>query len=288
MASIEWVERSANLVTLQGLLSALLIVGGLLLLIGELWIALPFATGHDYSLYMGAARSWVTGGGFYHSYQLTGPYAIVDSEILYPPLSLWLLVPFMVLPPVLWWAIPLGAIAWCVLSWRPASAAVGISLLLVCLPVGVAHFGLGLELVTTGNPGMWCAAFVAVGLRAGWAGPLVLIKPTLAPFAFVGLRRHPAAWLVGMALVALGSLAVFPLWPDYVRALLNVQGGRDIWYTLGNWPAMLSQIVLWAGRRHVPAGRGNSSAARRMPEGGECLEPPEARQEGRRPEGLRL
>ena len=69
--------------------------------------------GGDFLVYRDAAARWVSGGGFYWLWQLSGRYAIWvgPSPILYPPVILLLLVPFTILPPFLWWAIPSAMIA---------------------------------------------------------------------------------------------------------------------------------------------------------------------------------
>src|SRR5262249_12098765 len=69
----------------------------------------------DADLYREAAVRWSGGGPFYAARQLAGPYEITPGDILYPPVGLWLFVPFTFLPDalamVLWWAIPLGVTA---------------------------------------------------------------------------------------------------------------------------------------------------------------------------------
>ena len=37
---------------------------------------------------------------------------------------------------------------------------------------------------------LWVAAFVALGLRFGWVGPFVVIKPSLGPLALAGIHRR--------------------------------------------------------------------------------------------------
>ena len=66
----------------------------------------PF--GVDFLLYRDAAARWLAGGPYFEPYQLAGPYPITAGDVLYPPVALWLFVPFTVLPAVLWWAIPIA------------------------------------------------------------------------------------------------------------------------------------------------------------------------------------
>ncbi len=77
------------------------------------------------------------------------------------------------------------------------------------------------ELVGNGNPTMWAAAAVAMALRWPVASPLVLLKPTLAPFALIGVGSR--WWWAGAAAVMLASLAVLSLWPDWVRVMANAR-----------------------------------------------------------------
>ena len=69
-------------------------------------IAHPGVTlGMDFTIYMDRARSWLTGDGFYLPWQLTGPYvvgAVGAPPALYPPVLMYMLVPFTVLPAVMW------------------------------------------------------------------------------------------------------------------------------------------------------------------------------------------
>ena len=70
----------------------------------------PF--GVDFVLYRDAAARWLAGGPYFEPYQLTGPYPITAGDVLYPPVALWLFVPFTILPAVPWWVVPIGVTAW--------------------------------------------------------------------------------------------------------------------------------------------------------------------------------
>ena len=78
----------------------------------------PF--GVDFILYRDAAARWLAGGPYFEPYQLAGPYPITAGDVLYPPVALWLFVPFTVLPAVLWWAIPIAVAAWAVWRLQPS------------------------------------------------------------------------------------------------------------------------------------------------------------------------
>jgi hypothetical protein len=47
----------------------------------------------DYRTYIPAAQSWLDGDGFYRSWQLAGPYELVNPAVMYPPTALVLFVP---------------------------------------------------------------------------------------------------------------------------------------------------------------------------------------------------
>jgi hypothetical protein len=77
------------------------------------------------------------------------------------------------------------------------------------------------------NPSIWFAAFVAVATRWPAFGPLVLLKPTLAPFALVGIRHR--AWWVTAALVAGSALISLPMWSDWLTVMRNVNASPANW-----------------------------------------------------------
>src|SRR5262245_66686562 len=75
--------------------------------------------GIDYDLYVNATDGWLAGGAFYGQEQLTGAYSIEMGNILYPPVALWLLVPFTVVPAFLWLLAPLAIMGWGIWRLRP-------------------------------------------------------------------------------------------------------------------------------------------------------------------------
>ena len=136
--------------------------------------------GEDYRFFVGAADRWVNTGNFYMPHQLAGPYeARTAVDVLYPPIALYLFVPFVYVPPVLWWLIPLGIVTWHVVTCRPAWWIWPVIAIAIWLPRTQS-------MIIWGNTGIWIAAFVALGVR--WAGPaaLVVIKPT-----FPAARMEP-------------------------------------------------------------------------------------------------
>lgn len=186
--------------------------------------------GMDFATYRDAANRWLSGGPFFHPYQFAAydTFAASPQPILYPPTTIPLFAAFTVLPSILWWAIPIGVTAWQLRSirgWRLVTA-----LLLLAWPNTLIA-------IWTGNPVMWIVMVASLGL-----GPLVLLKPTLAPFALVGFQRR--RWWVALAGLALATLPFVGMLPDYLRVLTNQRGG-DLLYSLWQVPAMLIPLVAW-------------------------------------------
>lgn len=204
--------------------------------------------GFDYRMYMSATQRLLAGGGFYAPNQLAGPYAVTDGNILYPPTALALFVPFTILPAALWWAIPLGILGWVIAAYRPSPWTWVAIVALVALPFPFDwHFSHALVLLVTGNPAMWIAAAVAAGTRWGWPAALVLVKPSLAPLALIGI--HDRRWWVAIGGIAIASLVLLPLWTEYVTVLANARGPRaSLLYSITDLPLMLIPIVAWLGR----------------------------------------
>lgn len=228
--------------------SALLSVGILLSAVPTLLqvAAIPNWNGYgglDYTLYMDAATRWLETGVFYHPYQLAGPYPVTHGDVLYPPVALWLFVPFTFLPAVLWWAIPLGVTAWMVYRLRPGPLAWP---LMACVfawqPVQI-H-------VISGNPGLWAMMAVALATRYPWAAPFALIKASLFPFALFRIDRR--AWWYGLAVWCALSLVFLPMWFDWLTVVLNSRSGGGLFYSWQEAPMMLLPIVAWLCR---PGGR---------------------------------
>ena len=138
--------------------------------------------GVDYRLYMDATTRWLNGGQFYEAYQ-AAPYVISAGDILYPPVALWLFVPFTMLPAVLWWAVPIGATIWALWRLRPGPISWPFLALCVAWPPTVVK-------IATGNPVIWSVAALAFGVIYFWPSVLVLIKPSLFPFALFGSNRR--------------------------------------------------------------------------------------------------
>ena len=150
--------------------------------------------GIDFDTLMGATRNFLAGDGFYPADQLAGPWRYHQGEpayappILYPPHAVLLFIPFTILPAFLWWLIPIAVTAGALWRLRPHPAA----WLAIVLLLGVPESREG---IFWGNPVMWMVAATAAGLVLGWPAVLVFLKPTLAPFALVGIG-HRSWWLL--------------------------------------------------------------------------------------------
>jgi hypothetical protein len=206
-----------------------------------------FGLGFDQNTYFAAARDFLGGRGFYESYQLAGPYEINAHEILYPPLLLGILIPFTFLPDPLWVIVPAILTGWIVISWRPTYWAVFAIALCLAWPSSSGLYLLG-------NPGIWAVLLVAVATRWEWAGPLVMIKPSLMPFALVGIRSR--SWWLGAAALLAVVAATWPMWRDYIAAMFNARGASaNVLYSLWTSPMMLVPVLAWLGstrRRDQP------------------------------------
>jgi hypothetical protein len=187
----------------------------------------------DFELYRAATSRWLGGGPFYEPYQLAGPYEVLYGAILYPPVGLLLFVPFMVLPTVLWWAIPVGITAWVVRDLRPDRLGLVLIALAVAWPPTIIK-------LSTGNPVIWIVAAVALGVRFGWPAVLVLVKPTLAPFALIGIRRR--TWWIALAGLGLVSLPFGAMWIDWLTSLRNARG-ESVLYSITDLPMVALPII---------------------------------------------
>jgi hypothetical protein len=204
--------------------------------------ALEQPVGVDFQLYRDAASRWLAGGPFFEPYQLAGPYAITAGDILYPPVGLWLFVPFAVLPDVaaaaLWWTIPLGVTAWAVWRLRPGPRAWPLIALCLAWPATPLK-------VWTGNPVIWAVAAVALGTLYRWPSVFALLKPSLFPFALFGANRR--SWWLALTAFVLLCLPFGSLWADWIASVVNSRGGGLLYSSL-EIPMLLLPLVAWLGR----------------------------------------
>ena len=203
----------------------------------------PAKMGVDYDLYVGATRRYLDGGGYYLSYQLQGPYEAVPGVILYPPTFILVMAPFLVLPWITYWALPIGAVLYAV--WRHRPRVVAWPLIAMCL-----WFPGTTVMVVAGNPALLAVGALALGTIWAWPAVLVLLKLTLAPFGLFGAWKR--SWWIALGALALASLPFGAMWLDYVTVLQNARHPLGLLYNIGQVPTMLLPIVVWAGRRRTP------------------------------------
>jgi hypothetical protein len=236
---------------------ALLVVAGSALAIGIARIAwfllvpeyFVSSFGGDLWWQLGRTESWLAGDGWYMPYQLTGPY-YNQSGNLYPPIVLALFVPFLVLPSALWWIIPIGVVG--AFLWWTRPSAWGWALIGACLAfpaISIVH-------LTNGNTTMWVAMLIALGFKWPWVTGLIApFKPSLVPFAFLGIRSR--SWWIAAAVITAINIPLIPMWLEYVTVLLNAYGPQATpFYALRDLPLVAVPIIAWTLRRR---GRRESS-----------------------------
>ena len=193
------------------------------------------AIGVDPVFYRDMGQRWLDTGTFYTDRQLSGPYAtttLVDN--LYPPIALYLFVPFVFLPLILWWIIPLAVVAFVLLYLKPAAWSWPILALIVALPKSISA-------VIFGNSDLWVAAAVAGGVVLGWPAILAVFKPSLIYLAVIGINR--ISWWFMAAILLVLSLPLLPLWLEYPAIILN--SSSTFTYSIGNLPFALLPIIAW-------------------------------------------
>jgi hypothetical protein len=196
----------------------------------------------DYHILIDATRRFLSGGPFYDPRQLSGAYDWDGSiqgwwPVLYPPQAIALFAPFTMLPPILWWAIPLVTVVATVAWHRPTPLVWPLLALCMWWPATTIK-------IVTGNPVIWAAAAVALGTIWRWPAALALVKPSLFPLALIGVRDR-RWWLLAGA----GALPFAWMLPEYLRALGNFQSGPG--YSIQEVPLLLIPILAWVGSTRV-------------------------------------
>jgi hypothetical protein len=207
-----------------------------------LWIAYVLVVslgnpsfGLDYRWHMEAAQRLLDTGTPYLPFELAGPFVIGAGAILYPPTAFLLFIPFLWLPAILWWAIPIAILGYG-LWWHhpPLWAWVVITSILA--------FDKSLNVYVFGNPSMWIVAAIAAGTIWRWPFVFVLAKPTFTPIALLGVRRR--SWWVALATLGVASLLFLPVWIDWFTVVRN--SDVSLLYNLPTLPLMLAPLVAWA------------------------------------------
>ena len=193
----------------------------------------------DLEVLIDATRRLFAGESWYLYRQLHGPYQTEFGDVLYPPVAAWFLVPWLVLPAWTFVAIPVAILAWHIVDAHPAPWTWPLIAFGATFPITLVHAGYA-------NPTLWMAAFAALGFRLAWPGALILLKPSLIPFALIGIRSR-GWWLcaLGQGIASLPFLAETLIYP---RVALDAQGGGLLYSGLV-LPFMLVPVVAWLGRR---------------------------------------
>lgn len=198
--------------------------------------------GDDLAIYTDATQRLFSGGNWYLGRQLE-PYVLMQRDVLYPPVTAWFFAPFVVLGPVVFLVAGVTLLAGLTLAWRPAPWTWPLIALCLLVPTSILK-------PWSGNPSLWVAVAVAAGLRWGWPGALVLMKPTFLPFALAGMRTR-GWWLTVGALVVL-SLPFLAETLRYPSVILNASGPlATITYSVWDWPLALIPVLAWLGRSAV-------------------------------------
>ncbi len=223
-------------------------------MLASVWSGAAAATrptiGYDFSIYVDRTQSWLNGDGFYRARQLTGPYSIEGGDALYPPPAILLFLPWALgAPAILWWALPLAIAA--VSLWRirpPLWAWLALLVLLTLYPRTLVA-------IILGNPSMWAFSGVLAGAAFGWPAVAALVRPVLAPFALIGAGQR--SWWIALAIVGALAVAFAPMWPDYVRVLVDARNHGGVEYVIGEVPiaAALAVIGVLANRRRLEGDR---------------------------------
>jgi hypothetical protein len=236
---------------------ALLTLTGLLLLYGAVQFTYVLGygarmgyTGGDAERFIASAVRWASGGSFYFPVQLAGRYVPDGDVMLYPPLAIYLFLPFAILPRVLWWALPLAIIAATFWRLRPAYLVWPILAAIWCLVPTQAG-------LMSGNANMWMTAFVALAVWRGPAAVALAMKPTVFPIALLFARdRH---WWLALGIVGLAAIPFGRLWLDYVTITRNLDAPLS--YSLDVYPMLFSPLIAYLARN-------KDAAPHRAAEGG--------------------
>jgi hypothetical protein len=257
----------ARPLALRALLTALARTLGVLLAVAAVWYtvriatdALPGFPGRDAHYYFEGAARWLSTGSPYLPAEVANDFVYQEETFLHPPISLLVFAPFLALPSILWWVLPLGFLAAFVAWCRPAAwawPALGFALLWHHTAVAIV----------AGNSDLWIAAFIAGGLLLGWPLALVVVKPSLAFMGVLGVRK-PRFWL-GAAAVAALALPFGTLWIDWLRVVQHSPG--QLTYSMTSLPLMLLPVVAWVARRggEGPALRSPEAQPKGTPSGAE-------------------
>ena len=217
-------------------LTVLFLVCGAVLLV-SFWSPNAVHVGDDLEHYLDGVERWWTTGNPYLPNEIAGRFDYERETFLHPPVSILFFAPWLVLPPVLWWVIPIGITLAHVVAWRPAPWTWPL------IAFGLAQPQLHHALLW-GNTNLWLTAALTLALTGGPWAALFLVKPSLGVLALVGIHRR--SWWRTTALIAAISIPFGFLWVDWAKVLLH--SPADLTYGLRNLPWVLIPVIAWAGR----------------------------------------
>jgi hypothetical protein len=185
--------------------------------------------GLDFGHYVAATRRWLETGSPYLPLELAGPFQYSDLTFIHPPIALVLFAPFLVLPALLFWILPIAGTLAVILSWRPSRWTWPVMALLLNWP----HFAGAL---IVGNSNLWACFFIAglPGLFGRREGRVTLVRDRARSAAIVTIAMIVAAALLG------------GLWVEWLIVLDNSPG--DLSYSIAAVPWISVPIVAWLGR----------------------------------------
>ena len=194
--------------------------------------------GNDLNGYVAGARRFFETGSPFLAEQLAGSWQLQPDSFIHPTVALVLFAPFVVLPSILWWLIPVGLTVAAVARLNPTAWAWPVMAVCLLWP----RTG---GILIAGNTDMWVTAALAVTLA--WSVPasvLLVMKPSYLPLAIVGIRRR--SWWLAASGVGVVCLLFGGLWFDYLTVLRGAP--LEPWYSLLNLPYVAIPFVAWLAR----------------------------------------
>src|SRR5207344_696635 len=94
-------------------------------------------------------------------------------------------------------------------------------------------------------------ALVAAALRWKWPGALILLKPSILPFALIGIRTR--GWWLTAGVLAILSLPLLPMVPVWVQTVLDSRGAGGFLYSAKDLPLMMVPVFASLGRTRDPS-----------------------------------